>query len=300
MFLFTILFTVSFLEVFWVDILDILLVSALLYNFYKLVRGTAALRVFVGFLLLYLVYLVVRATEMELLTVILEQFMGVGVIAAVILFQQELKKFLVMLGRTTALNENIWNIFKWRKNKDIIDWDITPVLDAMRELGGTNTGALIVVSVDDDLDAYADTGDRMDALISKRLLLSVFYKNSPLHDGALLITKGRITSARCILPVSENPKIPARLGLRHRAGVGMTEITDTLVLMVSEETGQLSLAREGKIYSNLTVKEIRQRINEFFAMKIKEKQDEPENKKSGPAKLGSESSEKGTQSTPEA
>lgn len=257
------LFKILFLEIDWVDILDIFFVSLLIYNFYKLVQGTVAFRVFIGFLLLYFIYLIVKATEMELLTAILGEFMGVGVIAAVILFQQELRKFLTLISRSTALNQNLWDIFR-KKDKSELHWDISPILDAVKSLSSTNTGALIVICKDDNLDKYAETGDIIDSKISKRLLISIFFKNSPLHDGAVLIRNNRINAVRCILPVSENNEISASLGLRHRAGVGITEATHSFVLIVSEETGQLSVSQDGKIFPNLSVQEIRKKLRDYY------------------------------------
>jgi diadenylate cyclase len=141
---------------------------------------------------------------------------------------------------------------------------VNPVIDAAKTLGGTNTGALIVFSRESELKFYVDSGDRIDGLISKRLLLSIFDKNSPLHDGAVIIHDGRISAARCILPVSDLDNLPAQFGLRHRAAIGMSETTDTLVLVVSEETGQMSVVRAGKIHHNMSIQEIRKMINEYF------------------------------------
>ena len=245
------------------DIVDILFVSLLIYNFYKLVQGTVAFKAFTGFLLLYFIYLMVKATEMELLTAILGEFMGVGVIAAVILFQQELRKFLTLISKSTALNQTLWDIFR-KKDKNELHWDVSPILDSLKSLASSNTGALIVICKGDNLDKYAQTGDILDAEISKRLLNSIFFKNSPLHDGAVLISNNRIKAARCILPISEASEISASLGLRHRAGVGITEATHTLVLIVSEETGQLSVCQNGKIFHNLSVQEIRKKLREYY------------------------------------
>jgi diadenylate cyclase len=254
---------IGFLELNWIDLLDIALVSLLLYNFYKLIRGTMAFRVFLGFLFLYIIYLLVQATHMELLAAVLGQFMGVGVLFASILFQQELKKFFLMLGETPQFDG--WAMFGWlKKKKTATELNITPILDAMKELGSTNTGALLVVSIYSDLVAYVETGDVLDAVISKRLLISIFNKYSPLHDGALLIINGKIRAARCILPVTENLNIPASMGLRHRAAIGMSEATNTLILVVSEETGQLSVARNGEVYHNLSLQQIKTKIQEYL------------------------------------
>ncbi|MEM6841112.1 MAG: diadenylate cyclase CdaA [Bacteroidota bacterium] len=257
-------FYIGFLEVNWNDIFDILLVAVLLYQVYKLMRGSVALSIFFGFLTLYLFYLVVRAAQMELLSTILGQFMEVGVLAAIVLFQQEIRKFLLLLGKTTTINrDNFFNTF-WRKNEEKEKLNLTPIIDASKSLSGSNTGALMVFSKNSPLKFYAESGDEIDAIVSKRLLLSIFNKYSPLHDGAVIIYEGKIKAARCILPVTEQENLPAELGLRHRAAIGMTEITDTLVLVVSEETGQMSVVVDGEIYRNLSTKELRQRINQYI------------------------------------
>lgn len=259
------MFRVGFLEISWVDIIDITLVSVLIYQVYKLMRGSVAVKIFLGFLSLYLIYLVVNAAEMELLSAILGQFMGVGVLAAIILFQQEIRKFLLLIGKTTIFNrDHIFNGLPWRKNDQLKNVNVTPIIEASKTLGGSNTGALIVFSKSSELRFYAESGDLIDAVISKRLLLSIFNKYSPLHDGAVIIYQGRIKAARCILPVTEQENLPAHFGLRHRAAIGMSEVTDSLIIVVSEETGQLSAVKNGKIYHNLSTLELRKKINEYL------------------------------------
>ena len=259
-------FNIGFLNISWLDIIDIMLVSFLLYQLYKLMKGSVAVRIFLGILALYLIYLIVRAAQMELLSMILGQFMGVGVLAAIILFQPEIRKFLLLIGRTTEFNKDSFfiNFFRWKRKEQERALNITPIIEACKSLGGTNTGALIVFSRDTQLKFYAQSGDEIDAEVSKRLLLSIFNKHSPLHDGAVIIYKGRIKAARCVLPVSENDNLPAQFGLRHRAAIGMSETTDTLVLIVSEETGQISVAFNGVLEHNLSPREIRQRINDYL------------------------------------
>lgn len=258
------LFKVGFLEVGWVDFVDIALVSVLLYQVYKLIRGSIAVNIFLGILALYLVYLIVRAAQMELLTTILGTFMNVGVLAMIILFQPEIRKFLLVIGRSAEFRENIFKtIANWRHQYHD-DFDIGHVIEAAKTLKATKTGALIVFSRDTELKFYAQTGDALDAEVSKRLLLSIFNKNSPLHDGAVIIYKGRIRAARCVLPVSENDHIPPNYGLRHRAAIGMSENTDTLVMAVSEETGRLLLARNGKYLRSLKLKQVEQKILEYL------------------------------------
>ena len=258
------LFKIGFLEVSWVDFIDIGLVSVLLYQIYKLIRGSIAVNIFLGILALYLVYLIVRAAQMELLTTILGQFMGVGVLAMIILFQQEIRKFLLVIGRGTEFRENIFKTLANWRNVYHDDFDIQQVTEAAKALKASKTGALIVFSRDTELKFYAETGDALNSEVNKRLLLSIFNKNSPLHDGAVIIYKGRIKAARCVLPVSENDHLPPTFGLRHRAAVGMSESTDTLILAISEETGRLILARNGKYLKALKLKQVEQKIMEYL------------------------------------
>tara|TARA_R110000796_G_scaffold74374_1_gene167261 strand:+ start:238619 stop:239401 length:783 start_codon:yes stop_codon:yes gene_type:complete len=241
-------------------------VSVLLYQVYKLLKGSVAVRVLIGFLSLYLIYLVVRAAQMELLAGILGQFMGVGVLAAIIIFSQEIRKFLLILGKTSFRKNGVLDsLLIWRKKKPKINMNLTAVIEASKNLSGSNTGALMVFSRNTELKFYADSGDLLDAFISKRLLISIFNKYSPLHDGAVILYEGKIKAARCLLPVSERENLPAQYGLRHRAALGMSEATDTLILIVSEETGQMSIARNGKIDSNLSAPEIRKRLNRYLS-----------------------------------
>jgi len=258
---------IGFLEITLVDVIDVSLVTVLLYQAYKLIRGSLAIRVFLGFLSLYLLFLVVNAAGMELVTSILGEFMGVGVLAAIILFQQEIRKFLLLVGRTTVLDEtNLVKSFSslWSTNGKMQRADVTSIVEAAKTLGGSNTGALIVISKNSELKFYADSGDRLDAIISKRLLLSIFNKYSPLHDGAVIIYNNRIVAARCILPVTERDDIPAQFGLRHRAAIGMSEATDTMMIVISEETGQMSVVLSGTLHQNLSAKELRTMTNEYL------------------------------------
>jgi diadenylate cyclase len=257
-------FNIGFLEVSWVDVIDITLVSVLLYQVYKLIRGSIAVNIFLGILALYLIYLIVRAAEMELLTTILGQFMGVGVLAMIILFQPEIRKFLLVIGRSTEFRENIFKTMTAWRNPIDHGFDIQQVMEAVKTLRSTKTGALIVFSRDMELKFYIETGDTLNAEVTRRLLLAIFNKSSPLHDGAVIIHKGRIKAARCILPVSENDNLPAHFGLRHRAAVGMSENTDTLVLAISEETGRLILARNGGYLRGLKLSQVEKKILDYL------------------------------------
>ncbi|AIZ62552.1 membrane protein [Hymenobacter sp. DG25B] len=271
-------FTIGFLRIGWLDVVDVLLVTALFYQLYKLLTGSVALKIFLGLMSIYLLYLVVRAAGMELLTTILGQFMSVGVLASIILFQQEIRRFLLTIGKATTLER--MRVFSWRRDSAAEKMNIMPFIEAAKSLAGKNTGALIVFSMGSDLKFYADSGDLIDAAVSKRLLMSIFNKTSPLHDGAVIIANNRIQAARCILPVSENPDVPASLGLRHRAAIGLSEVTDSVVLVVSEETGQISLVRAGEVYRNLSTSDLRARLNEMLF--------DAEPKASSPKKLSTE------------
>jgi diadenylate cyclase len=258
-------FKIGFLEVGWKDVVDIVMVSLLLFQLYKLMRGTLAVRIFLGFLLVYISFLVVKSLQMELLTAILGQFIGVGVIAVIILFQQEIRKFLMLIGKSTSVDDKFFkNLLNRKKSEKEDSLDIAPIVDAAKTLGSMNMGALVVFAKSSELKFYAESGDILDAQISKRLLISIFQKNSPLHDGAVIIENNRIKAARCILPVSENDEIPANYGLRHRAAIGMTEVTDSIVLIVSEETGQTSIAINGILFNNLSRTELKLKLRNYL------------------------------------
>ncbi len=260
------LFKIGFLEITWVDIIDIFLVSLLIGQVYKLMKGSVAIKVFLGFLFLFLAFLIVNAAQMELLGGILGEFMGLGVLTVIILFQQEIRKFLLVIGKTSVFDENTLFRFRFMSKRGYSgsSVNINPIMDALKSLANSKTGALLVISKNSELKFYAESGDRLDALVSKRLLVSIFNKNSPLHDGAIILLSGRIVAARCILPVSERADLPAQYGLRHRAALGMSENTDTLIVVVSEETGQMSVAQNGVITNNIGSLELRKKINEYL------------------------------------
>jgi len=263
------LFKIGFINITWIDVLDILLVSYLIYQFYKLLKGSIAVKILIGLVLLALVYLAVNLFQLKLLSTILGQFFGVGVIAMLILFQQEIRKFLLLVGRSQVFgDENFWASMPWRRSSRTTRIDINALVEAARALSSSNTGALIVFARSTEMKFYAESGDRLDAVLSKRLIMSIFNKYSPLHDGAVIISPmGRITAARCILPVSENDQIPASMGLRHRSAIGLTEVTDAIVMVVSEETGQISIVRNGHISQGLSYQELRTKLTKYLSEK---------------------------------
>lgn len=237
----------DFIDFSVIDAIDIVVVALLLWQVYRAIRGTAALTIFAGILLVYLVWVVVRALGMQLLGLILGQIIGVGVLALIIVFQQEVRRYLLMLGnRYTATRRGFMSrILSNQKSKSQIRY-AEEIAAAAQSMSISHTGALIAIERTSDLDVYAMTGDTIDAKISGRLIENVFFKNAPLHDGAMIIKHDRIWAARCILPSSDNPHIPAHLGMRHRAAIGLTEHSDALVVVVSEETGVISVVEAGK------------------------------------------------------
>jgi len=228
-----------------IDIIDIVLVAALLYYLYKLVKGTVAINIFIGIVILYAIWKVTELLEMQLLSKILGGFLGVGMFALIVVFQQEIRKFLLMLGTTNlAARKQIlkkFNLF----SEDELGINLNAVLAACEKMGKSKTGALIVFKRNNSLEFVKNTGDPMNVEVNQPIIESIFYKNSPLHDGAMIIEDNQITATRVILPVSNDKNIPQRFGLRHRAALGITEKTDAVCLVLSEENGQLSYLREG-------------------------------------------------------
>jgi uncharacterized protein (TIGR00159 family) len=244
------------------DAVDILVTAFLLYQFFRLIRGTVAMNISVGIAALYLVWKITEALEMRLLSEVLGQFLGVGVIALIIVFQQEVRKFLLMLG-SSRFKGSAWPFGKvQREPSDPSSTPIEDLADAAFKLGAAKTGALVVLGRNSPLKGIAQTGVALRSEFSVDLLISIFNKDSPLHDGALVLLGRRVEAARCILPVSDNHAIPGKYGLRHRSAVGITERTDALALVVSEETGQVSLVREGIIQSINRREELIERLRE--------------------------------------
>lgn len=255
------LFKIGFLDVSFIDLLDVALVAYLLYQIYFLIRGSIASRVFLGYLLVYGFYLVVRALGMELLSTILGQFMEIGVLALLVIFQPEIRRFLLIVGRSTNLAQSpLFRRFFQQKAETQTTWALQPLIEATKAMATSRMGALVVVRKEDSLKRYIESGDELDAVLSKPLLLSLFNKTSPFHDGAVIIADGRVKAARCVLPVSESDLITPAMGFRHRAAIGLAEHSDAAVVVVSEETGEIAFAAAGEIYRNLSVDELEDRL----------------------------------------
>ena len=237
----------KFLDFSILDIIDIVLVAVLLYYVYKLIRGTVAINIFIGIAIVYLIWKLTVALQMELLSDILGKFLGGGFIALIIVFQQEIRKFLLMIGSTNfASKKGFIKQLKFLKSDDIITTDVESIVTACKTMSQTKTGALIVIERNNNLDLIKQSGDKMHAEVNVPLLNSIFYKNSPLHDGAVIIEDNNITATRVILPLEKDIAIPARFGLRHRAAIGVTMRSDALAIVVSEETGQISYIKNGE------------------------------------------------------
>ena len=241
------------------DILDILLVALLLFQLNKLIRGTAAFSIFIAIFFIYLFWLVVRALNMEMISTLLGQVIGVGAIALIILFQQEIRRFLLVLGNRYISGRRLplGSLFSSAKNGEGGPGEIEEIVRACERLASKKTGALIVIGRKSSLDIYSEGGKKLKAVISSDLLETIFFKNTPLHDGAVLIERGLILAARCPLPTTEQVELPPRYGMRHRAAIGMSEHSDALVIAISEESGFISVVDSGKIREDITLNELR-------------------------------------------
>ena len=239
------------------DFADIFCVALMLYYIYRLMKESRSLNVFIGIMVFIVVWLFVsQILEMRLLGSIMDKLVSVGVIAIIILFQEEIRKFLYNLGAHRRVN-GIIRLFVSGDNKDKVDMEsIMPVVMACMNMGKARIGALIVIERISSLDDIVETGDIIDANINQRLIENIFFKNSPLHDGAMVISKKRIRAAGCILPVSHSIDIPKELGLRHRAAMGISQDSDAIAIVVSEETGRISVAIKGQFHLRLSAEQL--------------------------------------------
>ena len=246
-----------FLEFGIKDFIDILLVAFLLYYTYKLMKESGSINIFAGILVFILLWVIVsQVLEMKLLGSIFDKLVNVGVLALIILFQDEIRRFLLTLGSHRKLGGLI-HFFSGGKSKvDTSHEDLMPIVMACISMGKQKVGALIVLEHATPLDDVVRTGEVIDASVNQRLIENIFFKNSPLHDGAMVISKRRIKAAGCILPVSHNMDIPKELGLRHRAAMGISQVSDAHAIIVSEETGSISVAYKGQFHLRLTAEEL--------------------------------------------
>tara|TARA_B100000900_G_scaffold85578_2_gene69294 strand:- start:4460 stop:5206 length:747 start_codon:yes stop_codon:yes gene_type:complete len=240
------------------DVIDIISVFLLAYLLYRLVKGTIAVNIFLSLTFFYLFWQIVAFFELKLLSEILGQFIGFGVIILAIIFQSELRKFLIILGKGKFLTQKF--LFK---TKYISSLDIKSVVDACESMSKNKTGAILIITQIDDLNIFSETGVSINGEISTQIIESIFYKNSPLHDGATIIKNNLIISAGCILPIS-NKTLPKKFGVRHRAAIGVTEEYDAIAIVISEETGTISYVKEGELFNNRTIIQLEQFLNRIY------------------------------------
>ncbi len=260
------LIDLGFLSIGFWDIVDILVVGYLIYQVYKLLRGSIAFNIFIGMTLLYVLWWVVRALKMDLLSLILGQFVSVGVIVVAVIFQPEIRRFLLFLGKSAfhgrfrflnALGGSV-------DTREERGTEVDLLLSTLLALSDHKTGALIVVANNLNFSQFDYTGVVVDARLSKELLMSIFNKESPLHDGAVIIVDYKIHTASCVLPVSDDPNLPQSAGLRHRAAVGVTEIANIFAFVVSEETGKISFAYQGRLHYDIEEAEAQEFLNKYY------------------------------------
>jgi diadenylate cyclase len=260
-------FDFDFLKVTITDVVDILFVAILIYYVYSLIKNTLAVNLLLGMLIILILYVVVDALNMSLLSTIINKFMSVGIIALIVIFQPEIRRFLLLIGKNTFLQKNKawWGYLFGQKDLDRDNLlRIKPIIDACKSMKKSRTGALIVFVKFYDDQLFANSYEVIDAKISKRLLESIFQKNSPLHDGAVVVAENKIKSASCILPLTENDKLPPQFGLRHRAGIGISENTDAVAVIISEETGEIAYAKQGRVRMNVSFGELEKLLNKDF------------------------------------
>jgi len=258
-----------FISIRFLDILDILLVAFFLYQLYFLIRGTVAINIFVGILVILLFWWVVRILNMTLLSTILGSILGGGVVIIIIVFQQEIRRFLLLIGNHEYFNRKsfLQKYFASSFN-NTSSQSLKQITNACRHMSKSKVGALIVISNRSELITYIQTGDVLNAEISHRLLESIFFKNSPMHDGAVIIVNNKIRAARCVLPINDDIVLPAHFGLRHRAALSMAMETDSIVIIVSEETGNISYAKGSHLTTNVSHETLFAFLIQEFMVKI--------------------------------
>lgn len=246
----------------FIDFLDIILVAFLMHWIYRTTKGTNASYILSGIIAVYLVWVLVRALNMELLSIMLGRLISIGAIALLIIFQPELRRFLQMIG----MRQKFFNFFTqfFSTSGARAKTDIEPIVTACSEMAEERTGALIIIGQESDLRLIAEGGIALDAKVSAPLLRNIFFKNAPLHDGAVIIEGNRIVAAKCILPVTQS-EVPKSYGTRHRAAIGMSEISDAIIIVVSEETGRISVAKDGNLHRHIDATRLQQLLQRYTA-----------------------------------
>lgn len=257
----------GFLHMTIADLLDIFLMALIIYVVFRWIRGSSAMSIFLVVVSLYVVRVVASALGMKMITTMMETVLDVGLLALVVLFQPEIRRFLITLGNRYKGNRFIAGLLSRGTGKKLSSETVNEVSEAIRSMSESRTGALIVIPNEIPLYDIMATGDKVDARVSRRLIMNIFFKNSPLHDGAMIIEGGRIAAARCTLPITEKMDLPASYGMRHKAAIGVSEQTDADVLVVSEETGAVSYVRSGVVKPIANINELKLILDESFSDK---------------------------------
>ena len=254
----------DFIDISITDVLDILLVALLLFYLYKLVKGTVAINIFIGIVIIYFIWKITDLFKLDVLSNILGNFISVGFFALIVVFQQEIRKFLLLIGSTNfASRRNVFRYFSFlNQDKSLLKLDLSILLSSCEKMASEKTGAIIVLERENNLEFVRETGEKTNIELTKEILETIFFKNSPLHDGAIILKGNYIKATRVVLPVSESSSIPTRFGLRHRAGFGITEKTDALAIVISEQRGKISYIKNGEFYSFKNIDDLRIRITE--------------------------------------
>jgi diadenylate cyclase len=242
----------GFLKIRLIDVLDILLVTFILYELYNLLKGSVSINMFFAIVAMFFIWRITDALQMELLREILGAFFSVGIIALFIIFQPELRQFLLSLGKPDFIQKRRRRFLFWHfSDESPYIVDIDNIVYACQKMSNVKQGALIILTRQHDLRSIKDTGQYLNADISVDLLENIFFPNSPLHDGAVIISANKIIAVRCILPISKSQDLTANIGLRHRAAVGITEQSDAIAIVVSEQTGKIAYAEGGELTRNV-------------------------------------------------
>jgi len=249
----------DFIDFSFTDAIDIVLVALLLFSLYRLVKGTVAINIFIGIVIIYLIWRLTDLLNMDVLSNLLGKFISVGFFALIVVFQQEIRKFLLLIGSSNFTNRrNIIRYFRFLNQVQLeSDLNFDVLLESCKEMAAQKTGAIIVLQRNNALDFLISKENRADMTLSPQLLQTLFFKNSPLHDGAVLLNNNKIVATRVILPVSESQQFPSKYGLRHRAALGITEKTDALVIVISEQTGKITYVKNSEFETLKSVDQLK-------------------------------------------
>lgn len=258
----------DFLNITFIDIVDMFLVAFLLFYAYRLVKGTVAINIFLGIVIFYVIWKLTDILNLDVLSNILGKFISVGFFALIVVFQQEIRKFLLLIGSTNfGSRRNVIRYFNFlNQDQGLLKLDLTSILSACNKMANEKTGAIIVFERENSLEFLKNTGDEANIEISAQILETIFFKNSPLHDGAIIVKNNFIKATRVVLPVSESTSIPSRFGLRHRAAIGVSEKTDAVVLVISEQTGKISYIKDGEFYKFKNIEELRRILTDDLSL----------------------------------